>query len=599
MNNYIEYFRPFVIPFSVGVITLFSIIIYRYVKWFVQLDASDKTRFWKALFSTATPKAIWTIFKESLLHVSIFKTNPLLGYMHASLAFGWFLLIVVGWLDTTILAGGQATPLFVHIFAKYYFPHPHFGIEAVFASLMDLLLLIVLSGVGLAVYKRFKSKVLGMKKTTKHTWGDKVALSALWWIFPARLIAESVTSGIYNSGGFMTNSLGGLMAELLPLNAMQLPCWWVYSSVLAVFFIALPFSRYMHIFTEVPHIILKTFGIRPTEKQGSIDNFQMQSCSRCGICIDPCQLQRDLNITDVQSVYFIRDRRAGNLTNYVMNNCLMCGRCSTKCPVDIDINTLRLNSRIQKFNTSAENRYLYLDSYAYQSNETKAKVGYFAGCMSLLTPAIIKSMKTIFAACGEDVWCADENGGVCCGRPMKLSGEKDAAQKMIDFNKSMFEKNGINILVTSCPICLKVFKEDYKLEGIEVLHHTQYIERLMKEGRIKLDNTAKKYTYHDPCELGRGSGIYAQPRNILNAMGSICEPKETAEHSLCCGFSLANNHINYVQKQTISSSASKAFEATGAEELVTSCPLCKVAFKNTSKLHVKDIAECVAEQLQS
>lgn len=596
MTQFIEYFHPFVIPFSVGTLFLFAIIIYKYIKWFIRLEKQDKTTFRKAIFSSATPKAICTIIKESLLHVSIFKTNPLLGYMHFSLAFGWFMLIVTGWIDTTYLADGESTPLFVHIFSKYYFPHPHFGVGKAFAFLMDFWLLVVLSGVALALFKRFKSKALGMKRAAKHFWADKIALAALWGIFPARLIAESVTSGIYNSGGFLTNSLGELMTSL-PLIEMQLPCWWIYSGFLGLFFIFMPFSRYMHIFTEIPHIILKKYGIKPKEHISAVDDFQMQACSRCGICIDPCQLQTDLNITDIQSVYFLRDRRHKNLTNYVMNNCLMCGRCNVKCPVDIDINALRLNSRINKFNTPAENRYQYLKDYKYNANKQKSKVAYFAGCMTMLTPSIIKSMKSIFASCKEDVWFADENGGVCCGRPMKLSGELDAAKKMIDFNKKMFIENDITTLVTSCPICLKVFNEDYHLDNIEVIHHTQYIERLINEGRIKLNQKDTVYTYHDPCELGRGQNIYDSPREIISKIGNLVEPEQSRENSLCCGFSLANNHIDYVQKQTISTNVAKAFEQTKAEILVTSCPLCKVAFKNSSTICVKDISECVSEQL--
>ena len=597
MTHFTEYFRPFVIPFTIGAIFLFAVIIFKYAKWFVQLEKEDKKIFWKALFSKATPKAIVTIVKESLIHISIFKTNPLLGYMHCSLAFGWFLLIVVGWADTFHLTDGESAPLFVHIFAKYYFPHPQLGVGSVFAFLMDFILLVVLSGVGLAMYKRFKSRAMGMKRATKHFWGDKFALAALWWIFPTRLIAESVTSGIYDSGSFLTNSIGLFMAKFLPLVDLQLPCWWIYSSVLAIFFIALPFSRYMHIFTEIPHILLKEYGIRPKEHISSIDNFQIQSCSRCGICIDPCQLQRDLNINDVQSVYFIRDRRHKNLTNYVMNNCLMCGRCGVACPVDIDMNTLRLNSRIDKFNSPAEHMYKFIEDFKPSLNSNKTKIGYFSGCMTMLTPAIIKSMKHIFSKSGDDYWFADENGGVCCGRPMKLSGEKDAADKMIEFNKNLFLESGITTLVTSCPICLKTFKEDYQLSHIEIIHHSQYIDRLITEGKIKIAKKDTVFTYHDPCELGRGSNIYDEPRSIINKIGKLVEPEETKNKSLCCGFSLANNHITFVQKQTIAQSASKIFDKTGAEILVTSCPLCKVAFKNNAKLLVKDISECVASQM--
>jgi len=101
--------------------------------------------------------------------------------------------------------------------------------------------------------------------------------------------------------------------------------------------------------------------------------------------------------------------------------------------------------------------------------------------MTLLTPNTLDAMRRIFDAAREDVWWADKDGGVCCGRPLKLSGEVDSARKMIDYNKELFRKHGIATLVTSCPICLRVFREEYDLEGIEVLHHSEYILRLMRQ----------------------------------------------------------------------------------------------------------------------
>ena len=80
--------------------------------------------------------------------------------------------------------------------------------------------------------------------------------------------------------------------------------------------------------------------------------------------------------------------------------------------------------------------------------------------MTLLTPRTLSAMERIFEHAGEDVWWADRSGGVGCGRPLKLSGETDSARKMMDYNTELFRKHHITTLVTSCPICLKVFKED-------------------------------------------------------------------------------------------------------------------------------------------
>ncbi|HCP58888.1 MAG TPA: Fe-S oxidoreductase, partial [Alistipes obesi] len=91
----------------------------------------------------------------------------------------------------------------------------------------------------------------------------------------------------------------------------------------------------------------------------------------------------------------------------------------------------------------------------------------------------------------------------CCGRPLKLSGETDSARRMMEYNTQLFRRHGIRTLVTSCPICLKVFREEYRLDGIRVIHHSQYILELLSAGRLRLERGAASYAYHDPCELGR------------------------------------------------------------------------------------------------
>ena len=594
-----SFYADFCIPFIVGATVMFAVIAIKYVTWLRRLPKSDLMLIAKGIATPRTLGAVWEVVRESLLHRRIFRVNPLLGYMHMSLAFGWFLLIVVGWIETVAYLGLRWVPLQGHVFFKYFMPMNGItGHKPLFDLVMDLLLLFVLSGVALAWFKRFRSRSLGMKRTTKHVLFDRVALSALWFIFPARLVAESITSALYGGGSFLTGGIGAGLAAAVPPEALAMayePAWWFYSCALGVFFVAMPFSRYMHIFTEIPLIFLRHYGLRPEDKEKSYDNFELQACSRCGICIDPCQLQSQLGINDVQSVYFLRDRRYAMLQQKIANNCLMCGRCEQVCPVGINLNTLRLNSRATMRNIPNERRYDYLGGLDRSQGE--GRVGYFAGCMTLLTPKTLTAMQRIFDAAREPVWWADKEGGVCCGRPLKLSGEVDSAQKMIDYNKELFRRHGITTLVTSCPICLRVFREEYNLEGIEVLHHSEYILRLMRQGRLSVKYSAATFTYHDPCELGRGSGIYDQPRAVIEAVGQLLEPAHTREDALCCGSSVANTAINDAQQLTIARGVAQELDETGAETVVTSCPLCKKAIMRGATHRVADLSEIVAENL--
>ena len=595
------FFAKFCIPFIVGAAVMFAVVLIKYASWLRKLPKSDLKLIAKGLFTSRSIAAAWEVVSESLLHRRIFKVNTRLGYMHMSLAFGWFLLIAVGWIETVAYLGFTWVPLQGHVFFKYFVPLN--GIaehKPVFDFLMDLLLLFVLSGVAMAWFKRLRSRALGMKRTTKHILFDRIALSALWFVFPMRLVAESITAAIYGGGSFLTGGIGTLLSKTININLLTLlyePAWWIYSLALGIFFISMPFSRYMHIFTEIPLIFLRHYRLKPEVKEKSYDNFEVEACSRCGICIDPCQLQQQLGINDVQSVYFLRDRRYNMLQQKIANNCLMCGRCEQVCPVGINLNTLRLNSRTAMRNIPNEGRYNYLRDLDRSQGE--GKVGYFAGCMTLLTPNTMTAMKKIFSAAKENVWWADKEGGVCCGRPLKLSGEPDSAQKMIDYNKALFAKHNITTLVTSCPICLRVFREEYELKGIEVLHHSEYILRVMHQGRLSVSYSSEQtFTYHDPCELGRGSGIYDQPRAVIEAIGALIEPAHNRQNALCCGSSIANTAINDKQQLTIAEGVGKELDATGADTVVTACPLCKKAITRGSTRPVADLSEIVAQYLK-
>ncbi len=592
-----EFFAPFCLPFMAGATVMLALLLYQWGRWLYHLPRHDKTLILRGLPTRKTFGAIGEVIEESLLHRSIWRVDPRLGYMHTSLAFGWFLLITAGWIETVAHVGFRYVPLQGHVFFRYFaagqFHSP------LFDFVMDSLLAVILSGVALAWYKRLRSRALGMRRTTRHTPGDRAALSALWFIFPARLAAESVTCALYGGGGWLTGTVGAGLAAAIPVAALetaQTVAWWFYSLALGLFFVAMPFSRYMHIFTEIPLIFIRRYGVRATETPSSGDRFQIEACSRCGICIDPCQLQSAIGVDTVQSVYFLRDRRYGYLRPETADNCLMCGRCAERCPVHIDLNALRLNARVADRNTPAEERYRYIEGLDRSTGT--GRVGYFAGCMTLLTPRTLNAMERIFAAANEPVWWADREGSVCCGRPLKLAGEAAAARKMMQYNIDLFRKHGITTLVTGCPICLRTFREDYRLDGIEVLHHSEYIRRLIREGRLPLAPGTSTFTYHDPCELGRGLGIYDAPRTVIEALGTLLEPANTRQNALCCGSSVANTAISDPQQLDIARTVTAELTQTGAQTIVTACPLCKKALARSTRTPVHDLAEVVAETLR-
>jgi Fe-S oxidoreductase len=190
----------------------------------------------------------------------------------------------------------------------------------------------------------------------------------------------------------------------------------------------------------------------------------------------------------------------------------------------------------------------------------------------------------------------DEDGGVCCGRPLTLAGRDKDARELINFNSRMIGKTGAHTLVTSCPICYKVFKESYYLD-LDVMHHSQFIKMLIDENLVKLKFSRKRVVYHSPCDLGRGSGVYDEPKEVLQHLTLLEKTGFEDENSLCCGGSLGNLKISSKNRQVIAGDAAARLTINNPDILATACPLCKKTFASATSTKVADISEIVAESL--
>jgi Fe-S oxidoreductase len=168
---------------------------------------------------------------------------------------------------------------------------------------------------------------------------------------------------------------------------------------------------------------------------------------------------------------------------------------------------------------------------------------------------------------------------------------------MIEKNRKLIDDSGAKTLVTSCPICYKVFAKEYNL-NIRVVHHTQYLLELADNHKIKLEKLAGEAVYHDPCELSRDIRIYDEPRTLLNKMLELKSGEFEKENTLCCGNSLANFSSGSDVRLSVAKDAYHKLNADSAQYLVTSCPMCKKAFEKVSDVPVKDIAEMVSKSIQ-
>ena len=599
IDRFASGFDPFVIPFLIGMIFVLGYCLIGAIRLILQLDAEDKKKFFLSLI---TPKTIWKnikdLFLNCLIHVKLWKRNKLLGYMHSSIAFGWFMLILLGHIECFVYMPHRVKLFYYPIFFNYFVAENEYTLRgAIFFFLMDFFLLVVLSGIVLAIIKRVRSRIFGMRRTTRPTLLDRVGLYSLWMIFPLRLLAESFTAHI-SGGSFLTIPMNMMFKAFLGDQMNMLPTWWAYSICLCIFMCVLPFTRYMHIPAEMLLIPFRNAGLTIKHARRGFAKAQVYSCPNCGVCIDACPMSiKKANIKDT-TVYLNRNirRRNEQRIEEISDKCLLCGKCTAVCQVGVDGPQMRIAQRSIR-NYGLDQDYSGMDISAIKesvaSEPSKDKVLYFAGCMTQLTPAISRAMESVFRKAGVEYAFMDKDGGLCCGRPILMAGRFDQARQLIHKNKEIIKASGAGTLVLSCPICYKIFREHYKLEGIRVMHHTEYMLELVRAGRLKLDGGAGSIVYHDPCELGRGCGIYEQPREVLRQTGELVEAEANRDMSICCGGSLGSLTLGFDKREDLTRNALHNLTVNDPDTIVTACPLCKSTFARYADKPVEDIAETV------
>ncbi|MBW3003642.1 (Fe-S)-binding protein [Candidatus Woesearchaeota archaeon] len=199
---------------------------------------------------------------------------------------------------------------------------------------------------------------------------------------------------------------------------------------------------------------------------------------------------------------------------------------------------------------------------------------YYPGCLTkFVLPEIEENYKKILNNLGiEFVTISDE---FCCGSPVLNAGYKDDFYNLKKQNYGFFKKYGIGKIITNCPACYFMFKKHYP--DIEVQHIISVIHRNLKKIQNKQSYEA---TYHDPCHLGKHSGIFEEPREILKKTGiKLKEFTENKENSLCCGGGgvLINNFPEIANKI-----ARLRLSHIKTKTLITPCPMCYKHLKNNS-----------------
>lgn len=340
----------------------------------------------------------------------------------------------------------------------------------------------------------------------------------------------------------------------------------------------------------------------------------------------------------------LRGRQQKRIERFIQGlyECSTCGQCHYVCPSYIDTvelwegirksivsagygpleNHLALTSSVKAYDNpwlqprSVRDKWAKRAKKQKQINEVpknlakeKAEVLYFVGCTASFDVNIkevaVNTVK-VLNACGVDFGMLGVKEK-CCGSVLLRVGDPEY-ERLARENIETFNNLGIKTLVTSCAGCYKTISQDYPKVGemnFEILHMVQFIDRLIQEGKVQFKHKVPmKVTYHDPCHLGRASGIYEAPRRILQSVPGVefVEIERHHENSRCCGAGGGLKAGFPEVQQKMSQARVRDAVATGATDFVTACPFCYQGLlvgitAEQAPIRMRDITEILTRAL--
>ena len=403
----------------------------------------------------------------------------------------------------------------------------------------------------------------------------------------------------------------------------------------------------------------ENYGVSEIEQFSWKDLLDIYTCTECGRCQDACpafatdkplspkvvneQMRDHLNEKEsyinsgVEEEWSGPSLVGGIIAEATIWACTMCKACEESCPLFIDFidrfvgmrrhlvlekssfppelnNTFKnLETHGNPWGLSASMREDWADGLEVplmSESQEKFDVLYWVGCAGALDDAnkpvsqsmvkILKEAGIKFAILGKEE--------TCTGDSARRLGNEYLFQILASQNIETFEKYGVKKIITQCPHCFNTFKNEYpQLDGnYEVIHHTQFIAELLKEGKIKpKEGKEIDLTYHDSCYMGRHNGVYDSPRDILNSIPGVnlTEMPRSRENGFCCG---AGGGRMWLEETTPKVNQNRVDEAASvqADTVATGCPFCKTMIRDginetnrSEEMKTQDVAQLIAESL--
>ncbi|MBA3460244.1 MAG: (Fe-S)-binding protein [Deltaproteobacteria bacterium] len=317
--------------------------------------------------------------------------------------------------------------------------------------------------------------------------------------------------------------------------------------------------------------------------------------------------------------------------------CTTCGACQEVCPVFIEhplkIIQMRQNLVLEQEKTPAELQRTFRNMERQSNpwgigNDTRMDWAkdldvpliednpdpeylLWVGCAGAFDSRIIKqtrAMVKILNTAGVSYAVLGHNEA-CTGDPARRAGNEMLFQQLAEQNVETLKAANVKKVLTSCPHCLHTLRHDYPQFGgeFEVVHHTQLLDHLMKEGKLK---TAKSelgtVTYHDSCYLGRWNREFDAPRDVINAVGvpNVKELTRSKQHGFCCGAGGARMFMEEHEGERVNFNRTDEIIAANVQAAVVACPFCNIMLTDgmkqrnvEDKIQVLDVAELVAASI--
>jgi Fe-S oxidoreductase len=352
------------------------------------------------------------------------------------------------------------------------------------------------------------------------------------------------------------------------------------------------------------------------------DKKEAEKIARCAMCADMCKYSCPTYLATGRET--LSPQKMARLIVYnqkglledekgfleLMFQSAMCGACRRHCIYDdYDLRKFIHEARVKAFESGfipedVKKRVETFRRFGNPNGERQlvdrgaGDTGYFISCSTYKDEELLKATEKMLSKSGLAVRRFG-GGDMCCGAPLYYAGDMEGFRQVSLKMKAEIEARHMRRIVVDCPTCIKMMTEVYRDVGVElgaeIMHTVQFIESLIKQGKVSHKKEKRSVTFHDPCILSYDLAMCRVPREIITALGfTLKEPVYSQEHTHCCGASYGAKIGDHRVKDAVTSMRLNELTNTGADIYATACPTCKSVL---SEIDMKYITELVAERI--